>query len=135
MVLTLAACTAASTEPNTPDTTVPDSTADSTPSLDTADKAVTTWKFIRGDEPESTDEAFEVQATWGACNGGVGPKDPQPVVKYSAETLTLTVWANTPEPGAHRCQANPWIPVTVNLTEPLGDRDVVAGPERPYGSG
>lgn len=64
--------------------------------------------------------------------GGAQAEDALPVVEYGEDTVTLTVWAIPPAGDAFECPGNPPVTVTVTLAEPLGDREVVPGPEDPY---
>ncbi len=102
-----------------------------TAEVDTDGRKVAHWQFA-GKEPRPEDREFDVQVAWIACTGGAKAQDPQPVVEYGEDIAILTVWAIPPEGNAHTCQGNPPVTVTVTMTEPLGDREVVPGPEKPY---
>jgi hypothetical protein len=70
-----------------------------------------------------------------ACAGGRAP-DGRAVIPYLTETsdaasVLVLVEQNS---GGATCQSNPWVPLTVTLDEPLGDRTVLDGsilPGRP----
>jgi hypothetical protein len=127
LLLTLGACTDAPSDPP------PAGDAGVTPTaeVDTEGRKVAQWQFA-GQEPGPDDREFDVQVAWIACASGAKAEDPQPVVEYGEDTVTLTVWAIPPEGNAFECPGNPPVTVTVTLTEPLGDREVVPGPEEPY---
>jgi hypothetical protein len=127
LLLTLGACTEAQTGP----TPAGDVGTTSTAEVDTEGRKVAQWEFA-GQEPGPDDRQFDVQVAWIACAGGAQAEDPQPVVEYVEGTVTLTVWAIPPKGKIFTCQSNPTVTVTVTLTEPLGDRQVVPGSENPW---
>lgn len=101
-----------------------------TAQVDTEGRKVAEWQFA-GEEPGPDVREFDVQVAWIDCTGGAKPVDPQPVVEYEEDIVTLTVWAIPPKGNAFTCPGNPPVTVTVRLTESLGDREVVPGPEEP----
>ena len=125
VLLTLCACTAAPSGDS-------DSGDDASPmAVDTEGRKVAQWQFA-GKEPGPDDREFEVQVAWIACTGSAKPDDPQPVIEYGEETIALTVWAIPPKGKFFTCPGNPPVTMTVTLTESVGDREVVPGPEEPY---
>jgi hypothetical protein len=103
----------------------------STAEVDTEGRKVAQWQFA-GEKPGPDAREFDVQVTWITCTGGARAEDPQPVVEYGEDAVTLTVWAIPPEGNAFTCPGNSPVTVTVTLSEPLGDREVVPGLEEPY---
>jgi len=62
------------------------------------------------------------------CASGTSPAGRllPPIVAYKPTTITITVPV-MPLPGPQTCQGNPEYPLTVNLTEPVGERAIVGG--------
>jgi len=57
----------------------------------------------------------------------------EPVVVETDESVTV-YWTSTPAEGAQDCPGNPWVPRTLELAEPLGERVLLDGsrwPARP----
>ena len=68
-----------------------------------------------------------------ACASGQSPEGRvnEPVIQYTAESVTVT-FTITPPPGdAQDCQSNPEFPVEVTLSEPLGERALLDGGSTP----
>jgi hypothetical protein len=89
------------------------------------------WKLV-GPQPAAADTKITVEAAWRDCTGGSEPEDPQPAVAYFEDTISVTIWAIPPAGKNFTCQGNPSIPVTIDLSEPVGHRTIVQGPEKPY---
>lgn len=124
LVLALAACTGGAETASTP-------TPSATSTVNVTGREPVAWKLTDG-QPAPSATAVEVEAAWRACTGGVQPDDPQPVITYGADNITVTIWAIPPKGRNHTCPGNPSVRLTVSLTEPVGDRLVVQGSEVPY---
>lgn len=67
-----------------------------------------------------------------------GARDPstylqEPVAVETDESVTV-YWTSTPAEGAQTCPGNPWVTRTIDLAEPLGERELLDGswwPARP----
>jgi hypothetical protein len=113
-VLFLAACTA---EPagETPAASPP-------PVGDTA-----VWSLADPDSVDAHSREIEVGVMRLACASGITGELLDPVVTYGASEVVIRVDAVPPaEPGGS-CPMNDLVPVTVELTEPLGDRALIDG--------
>lgn len=113
------------------DSAEPQSAASPDPTFDVSGREVAQWKLAPG-ELTPSDQEVDVLISWVTCTSAAKPRDPQAVLQYGEQDVTLTVWAVPPEGNAFECPANPWVPVTVQLDQPLGDRAIVPGPEKPY---
>lgn len=80
--------------------------------------------------PETTEIKGFVMET--ACASGQSPEGRvnQPIVEYGADAVTVT-FTVTPRPGGQDCQGNPEFPITLTLTEPLGERALLDGGTTP----
>lgn len=126
-VLTLAIVAACGT--TTP--SVAPSTPPSAPSAGAAGSA-TWWVDVTliPLAPETTEIKGFVMET--ACASGQSPEGRvnEPVIEYGAESVTVT-FTITPRPGGQDCQGNPEFPVSVTLTEPLRERELLDGGSNP----
>lgn len=84
--------------------------------------------------PGPDTEVFDAMVTELSCNSGkpadgriVGPE----IVR--SETTVLVIFAVRPRPGVQDCPSNPATRVTVDLGEPLGDRELLDGGRLPPG--
>jgi hypothetical protein len=107
------------------------SAAESRPSHDapeTTGRAMARWTYEEGFKPTATSWELRVRAMWVGCASGAAPVDPQPVVGYSSNEVSVAVWAIPPVGEAFTCQGNSSVKLRIPLKEPLGSRDVVPGP-------
>lgn len=81
--------------------------------------------------PETTEIKGFVMET--ACASGQSPEGRvnDPVIEYGAESVTVTFTIVSPPGDAQDCPSNPEFPVTVTLTEPLGERELLDGGSNP----
>jgi hypothetical protein len=106
-------------------------TSSPAPTFDVDGRKPVAWKLV-GPQPASSDTKIKVEAAWIECTSGSEPDDPKPAIAYGENTISITIWAIPPAGDAFDCQGNPSIPVTISLNEPVGDRDIVQGHEKPY---
>lgn len=92
------------------------------------------------DPPSPDDESVSLLVTERACNGGRDAAGRVRLVHLAETDEAVTVWAAVePEEGDASCPSNPPTPFTVDLAEPLGDREILDGslatprPIQPYG--
>ena len=81
--------------------------------------------------PETTEiKGFVVET---ACASGQSPEGRvnDPVIQYTAESVTVTFTIVPPPGDAQDCPSNPEFPVTVTLGEPLGERALLDGGSTP----
>ena len=81
--------------------------------------------------PETTTIKGFVMET--ACASGQSPEGRvnEPVIQYTAESVTVTFTIAPPPGDAQDCQSNPEFPVEVTLSEPLGERALLDGGTTP----
>ncbi|MEM7337482.1 MAG: hypothetical protein AAF467_02475 [Actinomycetota bacterium] len=81
-------------------------------------------------QPDDTELALLINEQ--ACASGEAPIDREivPVITEAAESVTIVVLVAPVEGGAD-CPSNPWHPITVELSEPLGSRQLVDGHQFP----
>ncbi|MEM9654274.1 MAG: hypothetical protein AAGA65_19430 [Actinomycetota bacterium] len=74
-------------------------------------------------------ERLDLLATERECTGGqqMGDRLQPPTVVETADAVLISMVATPPEGDAFTCQGNPSTPVTVNLSSPLGDRELLDG--------
>ncbi|NPC98108.1 hypothetical protein [Nocardioides sp. zg-DK7169] len=74
-------------------------------------------------ELDPTSTTLSLRLREGGCTGARDPRPHlgTPEVVETDESVTIT-WTSAAIDGAATCQANPWVPGTVELAAPLGDR-------------
>jgi len=87
-------------------------------------------------DPTSTTLSLRLHEA--SCTGGRDPRPHlgTPEVVETDESVTIT-WTSAAIDGAATCQGNPWVPGTVELAAPLGDRVLLDGsrwPAQPIGN-
>ena len=119
LVTLLAACTAPSPS------TLP-SAASPSP-FDTTGRAAASWSLAPGEELTPKTRSILIGVRWMACASGAAVEDPQPVVTYEEDRVTLAVYGIVPEGPDFLCQGTEISALEVPLTEPLGNRPLVPG--------
>ncbi len=81
--------------------------------------------------PETTEIDGILMET--SCASGQSPEGRvnDPVIDYGAEAVTVTFTVVPPPGDAHDCPSNPEFPVTITLSEPLGERQLLDGGSTP----
>jgi hypothetical protein len=93
------------------------------------------WR-LPGEPPPADATTVTILATEIGCSGGQSADDrlAEPIVEYQEDAVVITMRVTPPEGGAFTCVGNPDSTVTVQLDEPLGDRELRDGlwyPARP----
>lgn len=88
------------------------------------------------DDPAPGDASIDLLVTERACASGQGAEGRIELVELNetADQIRLRIGVRPPDGDAQTCQGNPPTPFTVELSEPLGDREIVdasAVPPRP----
>lgn len=65
---------------------------------------------------------LHVSVSRASCAGGVTGEVLEPQVSIQADRITIRTDAKPLPDGAYTCQSNDWVPVTVELQEPVGNR-------------
>lgn len=125
LLLALTACGEASTP--SPDSDATASTLATPSTVSTAGLSAMQWDYQQGFQPTAASRELRVVVSWIHCASGAAPVNPKPVVSFSQENVSLSVWATPPAGNAFDCQGNQRVNLTVPLTEPLGSRTVVQG--------
>lgn len=81
------------------------------------------WVLDPDSDPAASGTELHVLINERACASGEPPvgREIVPVVLEEPDTITITVLVE-PISGAANCQSNPWHPITIDLSEPVGDR-------------
>ncbi|TDD67288.1 hypothetical protein E1262_19530 [Jiangella aurantiaca] len=92
------------------------------------------WWLRTTPGPDATSVTIQVQEE--GCSGGMSPADrlAEAIVEYRADAVVITARIEPLPDGAYTCQGSPPAPLTVQLDEPLGDRQLLDGkwvPARP----
>jgi len=93
-----------------------------------------TWVLAPGQEVDRESTTFEAAVTERACSGGSSSEGRirEPVIIYEPDRV-LVIFTVDPLPdGAYTCPGNPPTQVPVELSEPLGDRQLLDGGEFPW---
>lgn len=86
-----------------------------------------TWQIANSDAvgPDSTN--FRVEVTRLECASGVTGTLLDPVVVYEPDQIIIQIDAEPREAAVATCQGNNSVPVTIELTEPIGQRTLIDG--------
>jgi hypothetical protein len=84
-----------------------------------------TWELLNTSEVNSDSTTLRVGVTRLGCAGGVTGTVPTPKVQVEQKRILIQTNVGPLSPGAHNCQGNNTVPVTVVLNEPLGKRELV----------
>ena len=86
------------------------------------------WELAPHERPTSASTELDVVVYEQACASGQSPEGRivGPEIEYDVGVVSITFHV-TPLPGAGDCQLVPGVPMTVQLTEPLGDRRINDG--------
>ncbi|SDU40052.1 hypothetical protein [Jiangella alkaliphila] len=92
------------------------------------------WTLRTAPEPDTT--SVDINVNSDECSSGQSPADrlTEPIVEYHADTVVITTRLEPQPPGGNTCPGSPSAPLTVQLDEPLGDRQLLDGqwyPPRP----
>lgn len=81
------------------------------------------WVLDPDIDPASTGTELRVLINERECASGEPPvgREILPVVLEEADSITITVLVE-PVSGGANCPSNPWHPITIDLSEPVGDR-------------
>jgi len=122
IALALSGCTAADSSVDAPS---PDRATDSaaTPLVEFGDPGA--WKLI--DPSEVTDESttLVIAVTRVDCASGVTGRILEPLIEFESDRIVIRADVEELDPGVQTCQGNDAVPMTIDLTEPVGDRELV----------
>ncbi|WP_432489644.1 hypothetical protein [Kineococcus sp. SYSU DK018] len=87
---------------------------------------VATWRVVEPPAPESTQVPLLVNEVSCASGQSAEGRIQKPEVAYQPEAVIITVRVEYAG-GAQECPSNPDTPLTVELSEPVGARELVDG--------
>lgn len=85
-----------------------------------------TWQLSDPNAVSSSSEQLHIEVTRLDCSGGETGEVLEPQVTYEAEQIIIRVDV-VPISGLQTCPGNNAVPVTVQLTEPIGSRSLIDG--------
>lgn len=86
-----------------------------------------TWELLDPNDVSVESTILEVGAVRLECASGVTGELLDPVIVYESDQVVITIDAAPNGPGGANCQGNDVVPVTVELSEPLGERKLIDG--------
>ncbi|MGO2051887.1 hypothetical protein ACT3TP_02725 [Glutamicibacter sp. AOP38-B1-38] len=86
---------------------------------------VATWELLDSSEVTLNSTSLQLGVTRLDCAGGVTGTVLEPMVQVEQERIVIRVDVEPLSPGAYNCQGNNAVPVTVQLNQPVGDRELV----------
>ena len=95
------------------------------PALADADVAV--WNASPEAAPSTTAQSFIAQVTRLGCNDGITGNVNAPNVQLSQTRIVITFSVERATAGAHTCPGNAQVRYTVNIGEPIGNRQLIDG--------
>ena len=92
-----------------------------------------TWQLVSGEDISATTTSFLADVTEVWCAGAASSEDRirSPVILYEPDRVVV-IFTVEPLDGAQLCPANPPTTVSVDLAEPLGDRQLLDGGMLPW---
>lgn len=85
-----------------------------------------TWE-LRSDDLTVDSQVLEIAVSRVACSGGETGEVLEPQVTYDEDRIIVQVDVAPLGAGDYTCPGNDAVPVSVQLAEPLGDRELVDG--------
>ena len=88
-----------------------------------------TWDLASGQELTPATRRVQVDLGPGECNGGrsQNKRMQKPEFREQNGALLLSIWLRPVTPGPHSCDGLAEPPVTIELPEPLGERELMDG--------
>lgn len=83
-----------------------------------------TWELLNAGDMTAESTTLQLGVTRASCAGGVTGTVLEPVVQTAAGRITITANVEPMPPGGYTCQSNNIVPVTVQLPEPVGNREL-----------
>ena len=86
------------------------------------------WTLGPGDDLTSASTSFTASVTRMSCHGGVTGTVLTPTIEEDDAAVVVTFALEAAPPGIiHACPSNDFVPVVVDLSEPLGERPLIDG--------
>jgi hypothetical protein len=92
------------------------------------------WDRTRGQDYSRSTTSFKVDVYEQSCSGGAPPtgRVARPTVEYFDDSIVVTYFIKPNRPGNYTCPSAPPVTKTLELKEPIGDREVLDGSMYPY---
>ena len=120
----LSACTGSpSVEPSPSESPAPEPT----PVPSQVEGSTATWELLGASDVNVDSISLEVGVKRLECASGVTGELLDPVIVYESAHVIITIDAAPNALGSATCQGNDVVPVTVELSEPLGERKLIDG--------
>lgn len=85
-----------------------------------------TWRLVDPSTVSSSSDQVDIEVTRLGCAGGETGEVLDPQVTYETERIIIRVDV-VPIYGIQTCPSNHAVPITVQLTEPVGSRSIIDG--------
>lgn len=85
------------------------------------------WSLLDSAAPVPGATSLQLGVVRSGCSGGLTGKVLDSRVDYAAQRVTITIWVEQQPDGAYSCPSNETVPYTLELREPLGERELVDG--------
>ncbi len=92
------------------------------------------WRLAPGTDVGPDDTYLPIEVMRIDCAGGVTGEVLDPVMEYKETQIVITQRVESLPPGGYTCPSNDLVPTKIELTEKIGDRELVDG-ECLYGDG
>lgn len=106
---------------------IPSETPSPEPAPPQVEGDTATWELLDASDVSVDTTILEVGAVRLECASGVTGELLDPVIVYESDQVVITIDAASNGTGGATCQGNDVVPVTVKLSEPLGERNLVDG--------
>lgn len=83
------------------------------------------WRLKDADAVGATTHTLDIEVSRLECSGGETGEVLDPVVTIEDDRILIRTDVAPLPGGAYTCQDNDWVSVTIELGEPLGDRELV----------
>lgn len=85
------------------------------------------WSLLGQKSPTPQDTTLQLGVVRAACAGGRTGDVVSANTEFSTEQVVVTVFVEPLPEGAYDCRMNDTVPYTVDLGQPLGERELVDG--------
>ncbi len=86
--------------------------------------AMGSWKLVHPGEVTAESTTLYIEVTRESCAGGETGKVLTPEVQEEAGRFVIRTPVEPIKDGYYTCQSNNWVPITVVLPAPIGDREL-----------
>lgn len=126
-LLLVTASAASGCTADSPASPTPSSTTSGERSVDPSDGDPATWTLVDPSAVDARSTEVRIAVTRISCSGGETGDLLAPTVIYEDDRVVIHAIAAPLPEGAYTCLGNDAVDVTVELDEPLGERDLIDG--------